>query len=449
MKKKILIVEDDNFFRDALKLILSKKFDIIEAQHGKQAKELIIFANPDLILSDIQMPFLNGVELLEWLNEYKKIPIILMTGFSKIIETHKAHQLGVTNFLTKPFEEAELLSRINSLLGVPDSEEASPTSPIPKNLEESFCKISIDDFISEKETKYGIYIKVGENRYIKIAHKGGKIPEDKIASYKEKGISHLYVKQEDFANLVGFSVQITKALGASEKVDKEKKIRFMKYTGELLVQQSFKVGINESLFTASKDFLTSSIEIFSNDSTSFKMIESLSNHSDFLYSHALSVSILSVLIAKKMGIQSPQFLFKIALSGLFHDIGKKEIPLEILKKSRSLFSPQERALVESHTTRGRDILESNRSMPSEVILVAYEHHEDNLGQGFPQGLIKERIHPFSRIVSLANAVIEYIQPVDESLQPKSFEDAIYTIETFKRTSFDIEALEALKKVAKG
>lgn len=449
MKKKVLIVEDDNFFRDALRLMLSKYYDVIEAPNGRQAKELIILSQPDAILSDIQMPFLSGVELLEWLNDYKKIPIILMTGFSKILETQKAHDLGVSNFLAKPFEEAELLERLNKIFAT-DAVEVKKEEPPkePTSVEEQFCKISIDDFVSERETDYGIFVKVGDKKYIKIAHKGGKLSEEKIHSYKEKGINYLYIKQDDFARLVGFSVQISRALGTSGKVDPEKKIRFMKYTGELIVQQSFKLGIDDYLFSHTKEFLNSCVGTFLEDKNSFATIEALANHSDLLYSQAVSTSILSVLIGKQMGIQSPQTLFKLSLGGLFHDIGFKEIPMEILRKPRAQITHQERTLIESHASRGRDILELNKSIPSEVVLIAYEHHEDNIGQGYPQRISKERIHPLSRIVALAVAVVDYVIPLSEELAPKSIKEAIDTIDRFKRTSFDPEAIQALKKVVK-
>lgn len=451
MKKRILIVEDDNFFREALKLMLSKYYDVIEAPNGRQAKEMIILSQPDVILSDIQMPFLSGVELLEWLNDYKKIPIILMTGFSKILETQKAHDLGVSNFLAKPFEEAELLERLKKILGTDDSEaknEVALKDAGADKQEEQFCKISIDDFISEKETDYGIFVKVGEKKYIKIAHKGGKLSEEKIQSYKDKGIHYLYIKQEDFARLVGFSVQISRVLGQSGKVDKDKKVRFMAYTGELIVQQGFKLGVDENLFVNTKDFIASCIETFLEDKNSFAMIESLVSHSDLLYAQAVSCSILSVLIGKQMGIQSPQTIFKLSLGGLFHDVGFKEIPMEIVRKPRAKLTHQERALLESHTARGRDILEQNKAIPSEVVLITYEHHEDNIGQGYPQGLSKERIHPLSRIVALAVAVVDYVIPLSEEQAPKSAKDAIDTIDRFKRASFDAEAIQALKKVMK-
>lgn len=113
--KKILLVEDDNYFRAAVKSIVGKKYEIIEAENGKVARDLIPTSNPDLIISDIQMPHLSGVELLEWVKTHKPTPVILMTGFSHILETQQAHALGADDFLPKPFREEELLEKIRKI----------------------------------------------------------------------------------------------------------------------------------------------------------------------------------------------------------------------------------------------------------------------------------------------------------------------------------------------
>lgn len=58
------------------------------------------------------MPYLNGVELLEWIVQHKKTPVILMTGFSHILETQKAYELGASSFITKPFKDADIATAI-------------------------------------------------------------------------------------------------------------------------------------------------------------------------------------------------------------------------------------------------------------------------------------------------------------------------------------------------
>lgn len=119
------------------------------------------------------------------------------------------------------------------------------------------------------------------------------------------------------------------------------------------------------------------------------------------------MSLYSTMIARKMGWTSRPLTFKVMLSGLFHDVGKKEIDPEILKKRRYELTREERSLYESHTVRGKGILSSLKEVPGDVIHVAHEHHEDCTGKGFPQGLGKHRIHPMARVVSVANEFCQH------------------------------------------
>jgi len=443
--KKILLVEDDEGFRGILKNILSKKYHITEAADGRMAREIHQSTNDiQLIISDIQMPNLTGVELLEWVKANKPVPFILMTGFSHILETQKAHEIGADEFLPKPFKEEELLEKLVKLLGEePKMEEPKlPTA----DMDKEFCKIPIEDFIAEKEMDYGIYIRISKTKYIKIAHKGGKLSEDKIQAFKERSVTHLYIRQEDFSKLVGFTLLVSKAVSSSGQVDAGKKMRFMQYTGEMIMQQAYVAGTDEALFKNAKEFLNTSLDVLTEDEETFTLLSLLSNHTDYLYAHSLGVAMFSVMIAKQLGWQSPQTLFKLAFAGLFHDIGKKEISPEILSKSRSLLTQQERALYESHTTRGMEILQSLKTAPTEVIQVAYEHHEDVLGQGFPQGLSKIKLHPFSLIVSVANVFCEYTIRSPHNTAPRTAPAAIQAMQTYKLASLDQQAFQALMKV---
>lgn len=445
--KKILLVEDDDIFREALKTsLLKKSYEVIEATNGKIARDLLSLRSVDLIVSDIQMPYFSGVDLLEWVKKNKPTPVILMTGFSHILETHRAMELGAEDFLAKPFQEDELLENIEKLIGQQEPLHENPLPLSSKDLDKEFCKLPIEDFITEKETDYGIYIRMSSSKYIKIAHKGGKLSEEKMEVFKSKGVTHLFIRQEDFYKLVGFTLLVSKAVSSSGQVEKAKKMRFMQYTGEMIMQQAFVTGANDALFRNAKDFLLTSMDILTEDQETFTLLNLLSNHTDYLYAHSLGVSTFSVMIAKQLGWQSPQTLFKIAFAGLFHDIGKKEIPIELLLKPRSTLTQHERALLETHTTRGMEILQSLKTAPTEVIQVAYEHHEDILGQGFPQGLTKNKIHPFTLVVSVANAFCEYTIRGPQNSAPRTAAAAIQAMQTFKQASLDAQAFAALRRV---
>ena len=124
----LLIVEDNNSLRAYLSTILSPYYHILEAENGEVALDILQNSIatvsqkstiPNLIISDIMMPKMNGFQLLEHLKvaeSFKHLPIIMLTAKAGIDSKLKALRIGVDDYLLKPFEEEELLVRIENLL---------------------------------------------------------------------------------------------------------------------------------------------------------------------------------------------------------------------------------------------------------------------------------------------------------------------------------------------
>jgi len=112
---KILIVEDDQVVREVLEYHLQNENDIITvATDGGDALEKIKLETPDLVVTDVMMPFVSGLELVEWIKENynDQIKIIMLTSLGQEDVVLKAFSLGVDDFLTKPFDPQELSLRI-------------------------------------------------------------------------------------------------------------------------------------------------------------------------------------------------------------------------------------------------------------------------------------------------------------------------------------------------
>jgi|FLYM01.1.fsa_nt_gi putative nucleotidyltransferase with HDIG domain len=441
-KKNVLIAEDDEFFRSALRTILEDSgFGVLEAPNGKSAREILGAYPCDLVISDMQMPHGTGLELLEWCKANRPLPFVLITGFSHIKETQRAHELGVEGFLSKPFDEKDLIQNVRRCLKM----DESVLSKEPVNLDGNYCRVSLEDFISEKDIEMDVFIRLTPSKYVKVAHEGGKLPADRIAHYKEKGITQLYIRKEDFNRVIAFNVKLTKLVAGSATIDQEKKKRFMAHTADVLLENTFVNGIDEKAYGEAKDFLMTSIGLLTEDQQTFDLLDILNSHSDHLYAHSLGVSVYAVMIAKAMDWSSSAALFKLSFGGLMHDIGKKEVDPQILQKSRATLSFKERQILESHATRGKEILETLKSAPSEVVAIAFEHHENYLGQGFPRQISKVQIHPMARIVGVANEFCNYA--LKGAHNPGvSAEKAISLMENFKKDGLDPVAYKALKNL---
>ena len=115
--KKILVVEDDPSMRWLLKNLLRNKYEVVTKNNGLEAFSWLSVQNtPDLIISDIKMPIMDGFELLENLSIsglYKNIPIIMLTGFDQLETSKRCMNHGACSYIVKPFKPRELLEKID------------------------------------------------------------------------------------------------------------------------------------------------------------------------------------------------------------------------------------------------------------------------------------------------------------------------------------------------
>jgi len=109
MKHSILVVDDNRIDRDKLAKCLSHDYVVYTAADGFQALEKIQDNSIEVVLSDMQMPEMDGMELLEKIHaEYKDIRTILVTGYSSIESAVDAMRMGAYDYLTKPVDVNKL-----------------------------------------------------------------------------------------------------------------------------------------------------------------------------------------------------------------------------------------------------------------------------------------------------------------------------------------------------
>ena len=122
MAKKILITEDEDIVRELLQKKLSYEgYEVETAKNGIEGLEKSRSFKPDLIISDIIMPKMNGFEFLEELKkdeELKKIPVIVISNSGQPVEIDRARELGAADWLIKTeFDPHEVIDKIKKQLG--------------------------------------------------------------------------------------------------------------------------------------------------------------------------------------------------------------------------------------------------------------------------------------------------------------------------------------------
>ena len=121
-RQKILIVDDSEFNRDMLKEILGETYNYLEAENGNQAIQMIgENIGIDLMLLDINMPQMNGFEVLEIMKRSQCIeetPVIMISSEDAVDTMRKAYELGITDYITRPFDSVIVKKRVQNTLGL-------------------------------------------------------------------------------------------------------------------------------------------------------------------------------------------------------------------------------------------------------------------------------------------------------------------------------------------
>lgn len=113
MEKRILVVDDDSMNLRVTKMILEKDYDVAFAESGQEALDRLEGQNFDLILLDIAMPGMSGIETFQHMKEKNiNTPVIFLTASGDEDDVMSALRLGAVNYLKKPFFPKELLERV-------------------------------------------------------------------------------------------------------------------------------------------------------------------------------------------------------------------------------------------------------------------------------------------------------------------------------------------------
>jgi two-component system, OmpR family, response regulator ResD len=115
--KKILVVDDEFPMRQLLRLYLQQENYLVEeAENGKDAYNKIVRNDYDLMVLDVMMPVMDGWETIERVREISDIPVIMLTAKGSIQDKVTGLSSGADDYLVKPFDEAELMARVQALL---------------------------------------------------------------------------------------------------------------------------------------------------------------------------------------------------------------------------------------------------------------------------------------------------------------------------------------------
>jgi len=137
LRKRVLVVDDEAGIRDSLRLLLGKSFEVGTAEDGEGALAMLDEFRPDLILLDVMMPKLDGLETLKRVREkFSAIPVVMLTATNTVRTAVEAMKCGAVDYLNKPFEVEALTNLIVNTLDS-GAEIIGATQPLAPKLSQS------------------------------------------------------------------------------------------------------------------------------------------------------------------------------------------------------------------------------------------------------------------------------------------------------------------------
>lgn len=409
MKKRILVIDDDAMNLKMAEHILKKNaFEVVTANSGAMGIAMLKQSKFDLVLLDIDMPVLNGIETLEAIRKDEaiadaKVVFVTASGYKK--DVTEAMRLGALDFVKKPFFPDELLSRIDKAIAVSHKDHILVVDD--DRMNQLFAKkmlgvrYDVDMVSSGMEALY--YLKVTRPDLILLdLHmpeiNGLQVMEElqKSEEYQDIPVIFLTADTEQQTEIELFKAGakdfITKPFAAEVVIQRVARILDMQH-----LQNSLKEEVERKTVELSEANLR-----MHNLSTQVTMAlaSAIDAKDPYTNGHSTRVAEYSREIARRLG-RPQQEIDDIYYVALLHDVGKIGIPDYIINKQNNL-TDEEYEKIKAHPVIGAQILEKVSELP-DICVAAHWHHEKYDGTGYPDGLAGENIPLPARIVGVADA----------------------------------------------
>lgn len=307
--------------------------------------------------------------------------------------------------------------------------------------------IPISEFISGGAIPVNVYIKLSDEKFVMIAKEGSKTSIQQMRTFEKQTVDTLYVEASEYHRLVAQNITIADMVITRSDIASSKKADFLVKSSVSVMKQIEIFGFSRDTFENAKVVSQQATMLIEAKPDLFHIMQSLSSISDDVLSHSVGTSAFSVMIGKMLGWTFKGSFEKVSLGGLLHDIGLRQIPKDLISKPKAYFTNEEFHVYEAHPFKGMEVLRTVNNVPDDVIAIAYEHHENSIGQGYPRKLRDVRLNPLSKIVILADAFAELTLP-GAGVTAKSPQEAVDYIERVLGQPFNKDAFQALKMLIK-
>jgi putative two-component system response regulator len=400
---RILIVDDSAVVRSVLsKELLKTGVEVTQAENGQQAMDIILCKEFDLIITDVEMPVMDGIELCRKLKlnpRTQQIPIVILSSLDREEDVKRGYKAGATTYISKAQAKDSLIETIETVLQrttfqrgrlilvVDDS--TTIRTLVEKGLKEVGFEVvkaengrkALDVLKRERRpdlilSDIDMPVMNGED-FCRTVHADpvlATIPFVVMSANNDRPIMRRMLQ-------LGADSYLVKPFNIDQLVITVEKLLSDKLL--LLHKEKERLEIEQRLILASITSLCNALEA----------------RDSYTRGHSEAVSYIATRIATEMGM-STEDIEHVKLGGKLHDLGKIGVVDSVLLKPGKL-SDEEFAIIKRHPVIGAEILRPVPSLARILPIVLY-HHERMDGKGYPEGIKGDKIPLWARITAVGD-----------------------------------------------
>jgi len=438
---KILLVDDDTTILELLAIILENVFnpDIIErATRPDHAILKLAETTYDLIICDYEMPpHGKGDEVFNFVIE-NEIPskFVLFSSEDKanlLMLKHEKFTSPQFHYLSKPAKPKDFKEFIRGIIDQPTIQSAA-----------AFYPIRIHNFLRFSGTQCPIFVKLSNNKYVKILNPGDTYDIEFIDKYISKNVAHLYIERKDYDNFLvafgGTSFLISEGLNTKNFIVEAQKTH--RYLSTLMSG----VGISEYALDIAEQISSQVLNQASKERSLKDLLAHLINSKDYSYDHTYLITCICSHLCKELGL-SQSVLERLSFASLVHDIGIVNAHTcyihDIEPKKISTLDKKEQENVKNH----HDILQSFKNLPDitdDIQMIMKHHHLFDKDYPHNSNFQMERLNQVVSVFLVAHCFANQLYM--HKFDPNMIRDSLTVVKfSFSTPNFDkiIRALEII------